>query len=172
MDRDRVRDASPGRAQDDRATEPETLDGPLPGAELASLPEHGGAEELRRASVLRLQQGYGNAWVARQLANRLLRQGDPAREAFVRRGVMPAAAGLDWQSSTGRGGFNVKYDPGAQSLVISLRVGVAFTDALSIDAGTGVVTPATADFAANAASVTANNPTIPARVTDVQTNWQ
>jgi len=90
----------------------------------------------------------------------------------MRRGVMPSAAGLDFQSSTGIGGFNVKYDPGAQSLVISLRVGVAFTDALPIDAGTGVVTPATADFAANAASVTANNPTIPARVTDVQTNWQ
>ena len=46
-----------------------------------SLPEHGGAEELRRASVLRVQQGHGNARVARQLANRLLRQGDPAREA-------------------------------------------------------------------------------------------
>jgi len=172
VDRDRVGDASPTRERDEPASEREEVDGVLPDSELANLPVHGGAEELRRASVLRLQQGYGNAWVARQVANLLLRQGDPAREAFMRRGVMPSAAGLDWQSSTGRGGFNVKYDPGAQSLVINLRVGVAFTDALSIDAGTGVVTPATADFAASAASVTANNPTIPARVTDVQTNWQ
>jgi outer membrane protein OmpA-like peptidoglycan-associated protein len=128
------------------------------------------AEDLRQATVLRLQQGYGNAWVARHVANRLMRQGDPAREAFVNRGVMPSAAGLDFQSSTGIGGFS--YDPRTQSLSIRLRVGVVFANSLSIVRATGVVTPATPDFAAAAAQVTANFAAIPDRVTEVTTNWQ
>jgi outer membrane protein OmpA-like peptidoglycan-associated protein len=154
------------------------VDRDLVGPEVAAQPRpdaaepQSGVEDLRQATVLRLQQGYGNAWVARQVANRLMRQGDPAREAFVNRGVMPAAAGLDFQSSTGIGGFNVSYDPRTQSLSIRLRVGVVFNNALNVVPATGVVTPVTPDFAADAASVTANFAAIPARVAEVQTNWQ
>lgn len=173
MDRESVHGAGPAQAPEPAAvTEANEVEGLLPDDELTRLPPLAGAEKLRRAAVMRLQQGRGNAWVARQVANRLQRQGDPARDAFVKRGVMPSAAGLDFQSSTGIGGFNVAYDPAAQRLGINLRVGVAFPDALAIDPGTGVITPATADFATVAANLTARFPAIPDRVAAVQNNWQ
>ena len=51
---------------------------------------------------------------------------------------------------TGIGGFNASYDPAQQALAIRLRVGLVTTDGLTIDPTTGIVTPATADFAAHA----------------------
>ena len=123
------------------------------------------ADAVRRQA----QMGRGNAWVARQVAQ-LMRQGDPAREAFLAGGLMPAAAGLDMTSSTGIGGFNAKYDPSQQNLIITLRVGLVTTDGLTIDPTTGIVTPATADFAASAAQVMAIAD-VPTRVATVQTDW-
>jgi hypothetical protein len=73
-------------------------------------------------------------------------------------------------ASTGIGGFNAKYDPGQQALTITLRVGLVTTDGLTIDAATGVVTPATPDFVAHAALVM-TEPDIPTRVATVQNDW-
>lgn len=172
MGRESVNDAKAAQAPEPpAATEADEVEGLLADDELTQLPPLAGAEKLRRAAVMRLQRGRGNAWVARQVANRLQRQGDPLRDAFVRSGIKPSAAGLDFQSSTARGGFNVKYDPATQALSINLRVGVAFPDALTIDPALGIVSPATADFAAAAAKVMAI-PAIPDRVTEVTTNWQ
>lgn len=132
-----------------------------------ALPLHSSAAGVRRQAVLALQHGRGNAWVARQLA----RQGDPARDAFVGRGVMPGPAGVDTTSATtGIGGFNAKYDPAAEVLTITLRVGIDFLDALTADPLTGVVLPATPDFAADALVAMAN-PDQAARVAEVQSNW-
>jgi hypothetical protein len=47
-------------------------------------------------------------------------------------------AGLDFQPFTGGGGFNVSYDPLAQRLDITLRVGFEFYNGLRID-GAGTV---------------------------------
>ncbi len=137
-------------------------------------------EASRASTMLDLQQSHGNAWVARAVQRGLLRQPDAeqaAREAFIARGVMPSAAGLDFQSSTGIGGFNVRYDPDASELVCTLKVGIDFRDALTVDTTTGVVTPATAGFAAAAAAVMASNPgptpeAVAARVGEVQADWQ
>jgi outer membrane protein OmpA-like peptidoglycan-associated protein len=121
-----------------------------------------------------IQQGQGNAFVSKLAASTLARQPDAeevAKQAFVARGLMPSAAGLDMQSTTGLGGFNAKYDPASQALLLTLRVGIAFRDALVVNATTGAVAPATADFAGNAAAVTANFADVPSRVTEVQTNW-
>jgi hypothetical protein len=119
--------------------------------------------------MLSLQRGQGNAWVARQVAS-LQRQGDPAREAFLSQGPLPSAAGLDMTSATGIGGFNAKYEPSRQTLTITLRVGINAVDGLTIDAGTGVVTPANASFATAAARVM-RIPNIPDRVREVNDNW-
>ena len=81
-----------------------------------------------------------------------MRQGDPAREAFLSQGPLPSAAGLDMTSSTGIGGFNALYEPSRQTLKITLRVGINAVDGLTIDPATGIVTPANATFATNAAS--------------------
>jgi outer membrane protein OmpA-like peptidoglycan-associated protein len=150
------------------------LDGVEPAGleRLAGVPAGAGAELLRRKAVMRMQQGQGNAWVARQVAAGLLRQGDPAREAFVARGVMPSPAGLDFQSATGLGGFNVKYDPTDQRLTLALRVGIEYKNALAMIPFTGIVMPLTPDFAADAAAVTANFPDVTARTAEVTTNWQ
>jgi hypothetical protein len=142
--------------------------GPAP-AELADVPLHSSAASLRRQALLDMQRGQGNAWVARRVAQ-VMRQGDPLRDAFVARGLMPSGAGLDMTSSTGIGGFNAKYDPAAQALTITLRVGINAVDGLSVDATTGVVTPATADFAANATAAMAE-PDIPTRVAAVTADW-
>src|SRR4051812_713098 len=147
---------------------PETEAAEAPGA-VEELPLHSSASALRRQAVLGLQRGHGNAWVARRLAS-LMRQGDPAREAFLKSGPMPAAAGLDMTSSTGIGGFNALYDPALQELLIRLRVGINAVDGLTIDAGTGVVTPGHPRFARAAAAVMAI-PNIPDRVTAVNTDW-
>ena len=142
----------------------------------AAPPEHDGSAA---ATLLGLQQSHGNAWVARVVQSGLMRQPDAeqaARQAFIARGPMPSAAGVDFQSSTGRGGFNVRYDPAASEVVITLKVGIDFKDGLTVDTTTGVVTPADPGFAAAAASVTARNPgatpeAIAARVSEVQTDW-
>jgi outer membrane protein OmpA-like peptidoglycan-associated protein len=143
----------------------------------AAPPEHDGSAA---ATLLDLQQSHGNAWVARAVQRGLMRQPDAehaARQAFIARGVMPSAAGLDFQPSTGLGGFNVRYDPATSELVATLKVGIDFKDALTADPATGVVTPATAGFATAAASVMANNPgatpeAIAARIAEVQADWQ
>jgi hypothetical protein len=128
---------------------------------------------LTTASVMRMQQTAGNAAVARMMSSRLQRQPDAeelAKQAFVARGVMPSAAGLDFQSATGIGGFNVKYDPARGAVICSLRVGFQFLDGLTVDTGTGVVSPATTDFATDAAQKMAIADQA-ARIADVQTNW-
>jgi outer membrane protein OmpA-like peptidoglycan-associated protein len=152
-----------GEAEPERSPEP-----------AAPAPEH------PAAALLGLQQGHGNAWAARAIQRGLARQSDAehaARDAFVARGLMPSAAGLDFKPSTGIGGFNVRYDPAANELVATLKVGIDFRDGLTVDPATGVITPGQAGFAAAAASVTANNPgatpeAIAARVAEVQADWQ
>ena len=156
---------------------PEAPDQERPRPPEAAPPEHDGTPA---AALLGLQQTHGNAWVARAVQRGLMRQPDAeqvARDAFIARGVMPSAAGLTFQPSTGIGGFNVRYDPAASELVATLKVGIDFNDALTVDPTTGVVTPAIAGFAAAAASVTASNPgatpeAIAARVAEVQADWQ
>ena len=138
------------------------------------------AQASPAAALLGLQRSHGNAWVARAVRQGLLRQGDAehaARQAFLARGLMPSAAGLDFQPSTGIGGFNVRYDPAASELVATLKVGIDFRDALTADPTTGMITPATAGFAAAAAAVMAGNPgnapeAIAARIAEVQADWQ
>ena len=132
-------------------------------------PETKARAPLSRQAVLDLQRGHGNAWVARKLAL-LMRQGDPAREAFLSSGPMPSAAGIDMTSATGIGGFNALYDPALQELLIRLRVGINAADGLTIDPTTGVVTPGHPRFAASAARVMAI-PNVADRVTEVNTNW-
>jgi hypothetical protein len=133
------------------------------------LPRHSSAAGLRRQAVLGLQRSQGNAWVARQVAQ-VMRQGDPAREAFLSQGPLPAAAGLDMTSSTGIGGFNAMYEPSRQTLKITLRVGINAVDGLTIDPTTGIVTPASASFATAAARVMAIA-NVPDRVREVNDNW-
>ncbi len=133
------------------------------------VPQHSSAAMLRRQAMLGLQQGSGNVWVARKVAQ-LMRQGDPAREAFLRQGPLPSAAGLDMTSSTGIGGFNAMYDPSRQTLKVTLRVGINAVDGLTIDPNTGVVTPANASFATDAAQVMAK-PVVADRVKEVNDNW-
>jgi hypothetical protein len=95
-----------------------------------------------------------------------------AREAFRARGPMPGPDGLDFQSTTALGGFNVRYDPASQELLVRLRVGIDYRDALAIDPATGAVTPASADFATHATNVTNRFPDVGPRVTAVRDNWQ
>jgi hypothetical protein len=136
---------------------------------LEDVPQHSSAAVLRRQAMLGLQQESGNVWVARQVAQ-LMRQGDPAREAFLRQGPLPSAAGVDMTSSTGIGGFNAKYEPSRQALQITLRVGINAVDGLTIDPTTGVVTPANATFATNAAQVM-GIPNVADRVREVNDKW-
>jgi hypothetical protein len=165
-----VREHEPGIEQDAAPTAAPTVDDATPATtSLAGLPQHSSAAAMRQQAVIGLQRARGNAWVARNIAQ-VMRQGDPAREAFLASGPMPSAAGLDMTSSTGIGGFNAMYDPGTQRLVIRLRVGLETLDGLTIDPATGIVTPATADFAANAAQVMAI-PDIPTRVATVNNDW-
>src|SRR3954468_15426064 len=131
-------------------------------------------EPLSPAAVLRMQQAQGNAHVARMLAAQLQRQPDAeqlARQAFLAKGVMPAAAGLDFQSATGIGGFNVKFDPGKGALVCTLRVGFVFNDALNVNTTTGAVTANDPTFATDAAAEMANADQAK-RIADVQSNFQ
>ena len=131
-------------------------------------------EATPATALLGLQRSHGNAWVARAVERGLMRQPDAeqlAKQAFIARGVMPSAAGLDFQPSSRIGGFNVRYDPAASELVATLRVGIEFLDGLTIDATTGTITPGHADFATAAADVRDLNPDIPARVAAVQADW-
>ena len=89
---------------------------------------------------------------------------------------MPSAAGVDFQSSTGIGGFNVRYDPDASELVCTLKVGIDFRDALTVDTTTGVVTPTTTGFAPRRGRHGPATP-VPRRGgrrtrAEVQTDWQ
>jgi hypothetical protein len=170
QERERERDEE---RDEQRVEAPEPVAAPAPRVPVSARTAARGAGHVATA----LQQGQGNAAVSRLVQHAqatVARQHDPeedAKQAFIRRGLMPSAAGVDFQSASGRGGYNVKYDPASQALQLTLKVGIAFTDALTIDAGTGVVTPATADFAASAASVTAGFADIPARVAEVNNNW-
>lgn len=141
------------------------------------------AGPLRRGALAALQGARGNGAAQRavtgvQVAQRQAAPAavDPeqaAREAFVARGVMPSAAGLDQTSGTGLGGFNVRYDPARQSLDITLRVGVNFIDGIRvIDPATGAIAPNHTDLAASAAGLTASHPDPAARVAEVQASWQ
>ena len=118
------------------------------------------------AALLALQRSAGNAAVARALA----RSADPARTAFFARGLMPSAAGLDFQSATGGGGFNVVYDPRVQQLSVHLRVGFDFRNSLRMAGGRAVAV--TTDFDTDAANVNANLATPVDRAAEVTTNWQ
>ena len=120
--------------------------------------------------MLALQQGAGNAHVTRHL-RALARVGDPARDAFVARGLMPTPAGVDFQSATGRGGFEVVYDPHAQILRVRLRVGFEFLPSLGVDRRHMAI-PLTPDFAAAAADVNARFPSAGARRNEIRTNWR
>lgn len=142
----------------------EQRDGPVPTA--------AGTQELRRAAVLQMQRGQGNAWVARQVQNVLARDPDPARLAFLARGLMPNPAGLDFRSATGLGGFNVVYDPHHEQLTLTLRVGIDYRDALLAAPLVGVVVPLTPDFAADAAAINANIADPAARIAEVNANWR
>jgi outer membrane protein OmpA-like peptidoglycan-associated protein len=133
-----------------------------------------GNEPLSPASVLRMQQSQGNAHVARLLTAQLQRQPDAeqlARQAFLGKGLMPGAAGLDFQSATGIGGFNVKFDPARGAVVCTLRVGFVFNDALAVNTTTGAVTANDPTFATDAATEMANADQAK-RIADVQTNFQ
>ncbi len=143
---DQELDAAPARAPEPAVAPQEATKATA----VEDVPQHSSAAVLRRQAMLGLQQGSGNVWVARHVAQ-LMRQGDPAREAFLRQGPMPSAAGLDMTSSTGIGGFNAKYEPSRQALKVTLRVGINAVDGLTIDPNTGVVTPANASFATDAA---------------------
>src|SRR5256885_11778299 len=109
--------------RDHEAETPEPQSAQAPSAPVADGAPRSVADAVRRQAAL----GRGNAWVARQVAQ-LMRQGDPARQAFLDSGVMLSAAGLDMTSSTGIGGFNAKYDPHQQTLFITLRVSLVTTD--------------------------------------------
>ncbi len=158
----------PAPAEAEPAAPGEASAGPLPES-VEGMPLHSSAAGVRRQALLGLQRGQGNAWVSRQVAQ-VMRQGDPAREAFLAQGPMPTVAGLDMTSATGIGGFNAMYDPGRQELRITLRVGIVAVDGLTIDPATGIVTPATNDFNADAAAVMAE-PDIPTRVATVTNDW-
>ncbi len=148
---------------------PTATEEPAATTAVEGLPTHSSAAGMRHQAMLGLQRGRGNAWVARRVAQ-IMRAGDPARDAFLAGGLMPSAAGLDMTPSTGIGGFNALYDPALQQLLIRLRVGINALDGLTIDPVTGIVTPATPDFAAHAAQVMAI-PDIPTRVATVTNDW-
>jgi hypothetical protein len=114
-------------------------------------------------AVLAAQRGHGNAWVARTLA----RLKDEARDAFVGRGVR----GMEYEPPTGLGGFNVSYDPVAERLDVTLRIGFDFAHALRIDSA-GVVTAESADFDSDALAVMATIADPAARAVEVNTNWR
>jgi len=59
--------------------------------------------------------------------------------AFLARGVMPSADGLN-VTPTGLGGFNAKFDGNSRELQITLNVGIIFPDGLKIDPTTNIVT--------------------------------
>src|SRR3954452_690058 len=89
--------------------------------------------------VLALQRGAGNAAVARSIATRrtiaraidgtAYNEGRQARDEWIAEGVRGPA---DHVPSTGRGGFEVSYDPGAQQLTVELRGGVDSRDGMKL----------------------------------------
>src|SRR5262245_41686947 len=93
-------------------------------------------------NVLALQRGAGNAAVARSIATRRTvarviddrpyNEGRQARDEWIAGGVRGPE---DHVPSTGRGGFEVQYDPGGQKLTIELRGGVAVPDGMKLDFG-------------------------------------
>lgn len=143
---------------------------PLPEETSPRLAGRGEEARLPAGDVLSLQRSAGNAAVARALAATLARSADPARDAFVARGVMPSPDGLDFQSATGKGGFNVVYDPQTQELSVELRVGFEFKHGLAMQGGAAV--PVTRAFNGDAADVNANFPVLADRRTEVRTNWR
>jgi hypothetical protein len=90
-------------------------------------------------NVLALQRGAGNAAIARTLAARrtlsrviddtAFDEAREARDAWIASGVRGP---VDHAPSTGRGGFEVAYDPAAQQLVVELRGGVDFRDGMKL----------------------------------------
>ncbi|MBI5876485.1 MAG: OmpA family protein [Chloroflexi bacterium] len=128
----------------------------------------------RARSVSDLQQAHGNAFVQRQIVQRQPDAEQTARRAFIARGLMPNANGLDTRATTTQGGgFNARFDPSSGELLIRLRVGINFLDGINItDAATGAIAPATADFAGAARTIRTLHPDAPSRVADVTANWQ
>lgn len=69
---------------------------------------------------------------------------DPEQQAlqdFVDRGVMPNERGQDVIGAAGLGGFNAKYDPDLQKLVVTVDIGINFHHALWIEPMSGLVFP-------------------------------
>jgi len=129
---------------------------------------------MRLRSITDAQRAHGNAFVQRQLLQRQPDAEELARRAFIARGLMPNANGLDTRATTTQGGgFNARFDPSRGELLIRLRVGINFLNGINItDAATGAIAPATADFATAARTIRARHPDAPSRVADVTANWQ
>jgi len=114
-------------------------------------------------NVLALQRGAGNAAVARQIATRRTvarviddrpyNEGRQARDEWIAGGVRGPE---DHVPSTGRGGFEVQYDPAGQKLTIELRGGVDFRDGMKLYFGTFAVAQQPGNGPAAAAATAIN----------------
>lgn len=167
-------DGAPAVQRQDEAANPDALTDldPTPPVGSSAFAHADGATRSR--SVQHLQQAQGNAFVQRLLLQRQPDAEEAARRAFIARGLMPNANGLDTSATTTQGGgFNVRFDPSNGELLIRLRVGIDFRDGITIsNATTGTIAPATADFDSAARNIRAIYPDAPARVAEVRTNWQ
>lgn len=153
---------------------------------------HPTAQNGRLQAVQRLAKSMGN----QALLHRMMSsegadiQRDDAMPAdmaaFLRRGVMPSAAGQDVIGAGGRGGFNAKFDPQSRELIATVNVGFNLRHGLDVDATNGNVTPNIAGLnAANtqdariiasltnsATTVTNNFPDQTDRINEVNTRWR
>lgn len=140
---------------------------------------HSNASPLRQKAIQRLGL-FGNT----KLGNWLQRQGNPALDAFLKKGKMPDAKGKDLVAPTGLGGFNAMFDPADRTLYIRLNFAMDFQDGLVVDEGTGAVGVNAAGLAGKnaakqitqlttaAANLMSDIPDKAARVAEVKNNWQ
>ncbi len=128
---------------------------------------------LQQEVVERLQQTAGNQAVAQIVQRQGPDAGVPADAGVPVAGVGPApastpavpedlrrfreagpypasAAGTTILPSTGRGGFQARYDPTAMALTITMNVGINFIDGMSVSGNRAVAADPSLNAAANA----------------------